>query len=94
MKSLLKHIDNKLNNIHIIWAVMITLTLFTYGLGKLGYDGIFVVLILLLTAAIKGALIIRDYMELRGVSLLWRAIMYGWLGTVTLALAITYMISL
>jgi hypothetical protein len=84
---------NKLN-IHLIWLVMVALTLFTYALGKFNYNGIFVVLILLLTAVIKGTLIIRDFMELRGVSLLWRVIMYGWLWTVTFALAITYIISL
>ena len=94
MNTLLKLINNKLNNIHVIWGLMVTLTLFTYSLGKFGYSGLFVVLILLLTAAIKGALIIRDYMELRGVSLLWKVIMYGWLGTVILALAITYLVSL
>lgn len=73
---------------------MIFLTLGTYAAGKLGYNGIVIVLILLLTVVLKGTLIIRDYMELKGVSLLWRAIMYGWLWGVTLALAITYLISL
>ena len=85
---------NKINNIHSIWLLMVALTLFTYAFGKLGYNGIFTMLILLLTAIIKGTLIIRDFMELRDVSLLWRAIMFGWIWTVTLALAITFMISL
>ena len=52
-----------------------------------------IVLLLLLTAAIKSSLLIRDFMELKGVSLLWQVIMYGWLGTVCLAIAITYMMS-
>lgn len=73
---------------------MIFLTLSTYAVGKLGYNGIAIVLILLLTVVIKGTFVIRDYMELKGVSLLWRVIMYGWLWGVTLALAITYLISL
>ncbi len=85
---------NKINNIHTIWLLMIALTLFTYVFGKLGYNGLFVTLILLLTAVIKGTLIIRDFMELRDVSFLWRAIMFGWIWTVALALAITFMISL
>jgi hypothetical protein len=63
-------------------------------MGKLGYSGASVMLFLLLTAAIKSVFIIRDFMELRGVSLLWRVIMYGWLLVVCVAIAITYIISL
>ena len=90
----MKTFFNKYYNIHTIWLTMVTLTLFTYALGKLGFSGIFVVLVLLLTAVIKGTFIIRDYMELHGVSLLWRVIMYGWLWGVTSAIAIIYLISL
>lgn len=72
---------------------MIFFTLSTYALGKLGFNGVGTVLILLLTVVLKGTIIIRDYMELKGVSLIWRVIMYGWLWGITLALAITYLIS-
>lgn len=73
---------------------MLLLTLSTYAMGKLGFSGIAVVFFLLLTAALKGTFIIRDFMELRDVSLLWRVIMYGWLWIICLAIAITYIISL
>lgn len=73
---------------------MLLLTLITYAMGKLGYSGATVMLFLLLTAAAKAGFIIRDFMELRGVSLLWRVIMYGWLLVVCVAIAITYIISL
>ncbi len=73
---------------------MLLLTLTTYAIGKLGYSGAVVMLFLLSTAAVKSGLIIRDFMELRGVSLLWRIIMYGWLLTVCAAIAIAYIISL
>jgi hypothetical protein len=73
---------------------MMLLTLSTYAVGKSGYSGIIVVLFLLLTALIKGSLIIRDFMELKDVSLLWQLIMYGWLWTVCLVIAITYLISI
>ena len=73
---------------------MMLLTLSTYAMGKLSFSGAGIVLILLLTALIKGVFIIRDFMELNGVSLLWRVIMYGWLWTVCLAIAITYLISI
>ena len=73
---------------------MLLLTVTAYVLGKFGYDGVAVMLFLLSTAAIKAVFIIRDFMELRGVSLLWRVIMYGWLLSVCLAIAIAYIISL
>ncbi len=73
---------------------MLLLTLSTYAMGKLGFSGIAVVFFLLLTAALKGTFIIRDFMKLRDVSLLWRVIMYGWLWIICLAIAITYIISL
>ncbi len=78
------------SNIHTIWIALILLTLSTYAMGKLGFSGLIVVIILLLTAAIKGVLIINDFMELKGVSLLWRALMYGWLWSVIIVIAITY----
>jgi cytochrome c oxidase subunit 4 len=81
-------------NAHTIWIVMMLLTLSTYAVGKLDCSGVIVVLFLLLTALIKGSFIIRDFMELKDVSLLWRAIMYGWLWTVCLVIAVTYFISL
>jgi hypothetical protein len=81
-------------NIHTIWLLMLLLTLTTYAMGRLGYSGALVMLFLLATAATKATFIIRDYMELRGVSLLWRVIMYGWLSVVCATIGITYIISL
>ena len=85
---------NKLYNIHSLWLTMMVLTITTYGLGKLGYSGIAVMSFLLLTAATKATFIIRDFMGLRGASLLWRVIMYGWLLVVCTTIAITYVIAL
>jgi hypothetical protein len=81
-------------NIHTIWLTMLVLTLSTYAMGKMGFHGPGIVLLLLATVIIKGFFIIRDFMELKGVSLLWRVIMYGWLWFTTIAIAITYMVSL
>jgi cytochrome c oxidase subunit IV len=81
-------------NIHTLWLLMVTLTILSYAMGKFGFSGLISVLILLLTAVIKGTLIIRDFMELRGVSLLWQVIMYGWLWGITLALILIYIFSL
>jgi len=81
-------------NIHTIWLVMMLLTISTYTMGKFGYDGVVIMLVLLLTSVIKGSFIIRDFMELNGVSLLWRVIMYGWLWIICLAIALAYIISI
>jgi len=84
---------SKIYNPTTLWIVMIVLTIFTYSMGKLGYSGMIPVMLLLLTVLIKSTFIIREFMGLRGVSLLWRSIMYGWLWIVTIAIAVTYLIS-
>lgn len=85
---------HKYYNAHTIWVVMMLLTLVTYSIGLFGYSGIPVVLLLMSTVVVKGVFIIRDYMELRGVSLLWRALMYGWLWLVCTAIFGSYIVSL
>lgn len=80
-------------NIHRIWALMMLLTLVSYFIGESGSGGIVVMLFLMSAAVVKSVLIIRDFMELRGVSFLWRAIMYGWLIVVSSSIAIIYMIT-
>lgn len=87
-------IINKPVNVHILWLAMLLLTMTTYAMGKLDFSGAAVMLFLLLTAAVKATFIIRDFMELRGVSLLWRVMMYGWLSIVCVSIGITYIISL
>ncbi len=87
-------IMNKAYNIHTIWLTMMVLTLTTYAIGKLEYSGMAVMLFLLATATVKAGMIIREFMGLRGVSLLWRVIMYGWLLVVCVAIAIAYIVSL
>lgn len=89
MKTL---IISRFYDIHALWLVMLLLTLTTYAMGELGYSGVTVMLFLLATAATKATFIIRDFMGLRGVSLLWRIIMYGWLLVVCVAIAIAYLI--
>lgn len=73
---------------------MLLLTLATYVMGKLNYSGVIAVLFSLTIVMVKGHFIIGDFMELKGVSFLWRAIMYGWLWTVCLAIAAAYIISI
>jgi len=77
-----------------LWLIMVVLTLTTYAVGLFGYHGIYAVLLLLVISAIKSTIVIRDFMGLRGVSLLWRAIMFGWLGLVLLGIGVLYLFSL
>ena len=73
---------------------MLLLTLLTYFMGKMAFGGVITVLIVLVTAMIKATIIIRDFMALRDVSLIWRIMMYGWLWGICLAISISYLISL
>lgn len=81
-------------NIHLVWLIMMALTLLTYAIDTLNYAGFWVAGILLVTTGFKGVLIIRDFMELKGVSFIWRALMYGWLWAIILAIGITYTLSI
>lgn len=83
---------NKLYNIHTVWLMLVLLTLITYGLSYIDANGAAIMLILMVVAFAKGAMIIRDYMELKGVSLLWKIIMYGWLTVVCLVILVAYLL--
>lgn len=83
----------KFYNLHSIWMLMMALTIITYAMGKAGLAGKLVVVIILLSTVLKGYFIIADYMQLRGVSLLWRAIMYGWLWSVILSITLIYFLA-
>jgi cytochrome c oxidase subunit IV len=89
-----QHVMKSYYNIHLIWLLMMLLTVSTYFIGALGYSGVIITLFLLATAVIKGGLIIRDFMELKGVALAWQIIMYGWLLVVCLAISVTYIIGI
>jgi hypothetical protein len=41
-------------------------------------------------AGIKSVLVILDFMALRGVSRLWQALLFGWVGAVLLTIGLTY----
>lgn len=80
-------------NIHTIWATLILLTLMTYGLSQIDASGTAIMLVLMVAAFIKGVLIIREFMELKGVSLIWKLIMYGWLTIVCLSIVVAYIVA-
>ena len=84
----------KYYNIHTIWLFLLLLTISTYLFGHFQSSGFGVVMFIILIAIIKATLIMREFMELRGVSLMWRIIMYGWLVIVCLGIFLSYAVSI
>ena len=81
-------------NIHQRWLVLMLLTLSTYSLGKLGFSGVWVMLFLLFIASLKALIIMRDFMQLRHVSAVWKKLMFGWLAFVCGAISLIYYFSI
>lgn len=81
----------KLNRIDSIWLALLAATAITWWVGehpgRHGVGAIAAVMVLLL-AALKGTLIVLDYMELRRAPALWRRLLLGWLAT-TLLIVLT-----
>jgi cytochrome c oxidase subunit IV len=77
-----------------IWFSLVALTVASYLLGEIGEGGLGTAIFLLIAAFIKGYLIISEFMEVRGVALIWRFLMYGWLFSVCLVILTAYIISL
>jgi hypothetical protein len=71
--------------LNVIWVALMVATLLTWFIGKSGQMTANTVIAILLIAAVKGWLIVYDFMALRRVKLLWRGIVLGWL-LMTLAL--------
>ena len=83
----------KIYTIHTIFIALLLLTLSTYFLSYFNPNNIIILFVLVLTAFIKGYMIISDFMELKDVSLLWKVMMYGWLIIVCVSIIISYLIS-
>jgi hypothetical protein len=65
--------------LNVIWIALMVATVLTSFIGKNTTMGTGMVVTVLLISAIKGWLIIEDFMALRRVKFLWRGIMLGWL---------------
>lgn len=63
----------------IIFVILITLTLISWVIARMGFSGLNIALLVLALALIKGALIGDYYMGLRGISSLWRWTIIIWL---------------
>ena len=74
----------------IVLGLLIAATLLAWWLGERGAGGLGVMLLLAGMAAAKGTLVVLDFMALRQVKLLWRALLLGWLFVVLALIALAY----
>jgi ABC-type phosphate transport system auxiliary subunit len=63
----------------LIFVLLVLGTALTWWLGETNHAGPIAVLSILVIAAVKGVLIVRDFMALRGVKFFWPAMVIGWL---------------
>lgn len=73
-----------------IWLLLMAGTAYTWWLGESGRAGRGAVLAMLAVAAVKGWLVIREFMALRGVAPLWQGVVTGWLLVVLAANMVLY----
>ncbi|RTL58128.1 MAG: hypothetical protein EKK46_00610 [Rhodocyclaceae bacterium] len=62
-----------------IWLLLLLGTGYTWWLGESGHAGAGAVTAILAVALVKGVAVIREFMALRGVRLLWQGAVIGWL---------------
>ncbi|MEW6294562.1 MAG: cytochrome C oxidase subunit IV family protein [Pseudomonadota bacterium] len=80
--------------LNVLWVALLVATLLTWLIGKTGHTGTAAVLGILVIAAIKGWMIVLDFMALRRVTLLWRALVLGWLILVLALILLAYWLGL
>ncbi len=86
-------ITMNVQRVHYAWWALMGLTLLSYLAGQAMRSGTMLVDLIVVMAFIKGIVIIREFMELREVAMLWQVIMIGWLVTVCSVIAIVFGIS-
>lgn len=78
----------------LVYALLILLTLVTWGIGRAGLGGLGLSLLVLAFALIKGQLIGDWFMGLRGLRGLWRWVVVIWLvipaALITTAFVLSY----
>ena len=80
--------------LNVLWIALMVATVLTWMIGKTGYTGTGAVIAILIIAAIKGWMIIQDFMALRRVTFLWRALVLGWLLLTLVIILLAYWLGL
>lgn len=65
--------------LNVIWVALMVATLLTWFIGKSVQMSVGMVIVILVISAVKGWMIIEDFMALRRVRFMWRAFVLGWL---------------
>lgn len=77
----------------LVYLVMVTLTLVTWGIGQLGYSGLWVALAVLFFALLKGQLVGDWFMGLHGLRGLWRWVVFIWLFVPGVLITVAFVLS-
>ena len=80
--------------LNVIWVALMVATVLTWFIGKTGQASVGMVVAVLIISAIKGWLIIYDFMALRRVRFLWRALVLGWLLLTLAVILLAYWLGL
>lgn len=80
--------------LNVIWVALMVATVLTWFIGKSGTLSPPIVVVVLLIAAIKGWLIVEDFMALRRVKFLWRGLVLGWLFLTLAIILLAYWLGL
>jgi len=80
--------------LNVLWVALLVATVLTWLIGKAGYSGTGAVVGILVIAALKGWMIVQDFMALRRVTFLWRALVLGWLVLTLLIILLAYWLGL
>jgi len=76
--------------LNLVWVVLMAATGVTWFVGEMHAAGPKAVAVILAIAGVKGWLVIEDFMALRRVRLLWRAVVLGWLLIVLAVIMLAY----
>lgn len=75
------------------WLALVLLTLTTYEIGVLGYQGLGLVAAVLVIALIKGQLVVDHFMLLRRGAPMWRMLLTGYLFTIGTLIIIAFAVA-
>ena len=80
--------------LNLVWVVLMAATAVTWFVGEMHAAGPKAVALILAIAGVKGWLVIYDFMALRRVKFLWRAVVLGWLLIVLTIIMLAYRMGL
>jgi len=80
--------------LNLVWVVLMAATAVTWFVGEMHAAGPKAVALILAIAGVKSWLVIYDFMALRRVKFLWRAVVLGWLLIVLAIIMLAYRMGL